>query len=107
VAADWGRSDVVRLLLQRNAAVDAADKMKETPLFLAVGRGHLGVVKLLLDAEADPNAKDLFEWTPLRAAAWGGHTRAAELLLANKADVHANFRGWTALHEAVKQGCSG
>lgn len=39
----------MRLLLDRGAAIEAADSLGRTPLFWAAGRGHKTVVRLLLD----------------------------------------------------------
>jgi len=57
-AADAGRVDEVRRLLQNGA--DVNEKMAElgglNALMLAARRGHLAVVKVLLQAGADPNS---------------------------------------------------
>src|SRR5262249_32328841 len=60
VAAEWGRLEIVKLLLDRGADPDARDSIYEgwTPLHCAIDRGHREVVALLLarGATIDPCA---------------------------------------------------
>ena len=64
-AAEKGRIDVVRLLLDAGADVDQREGSDWTALFSAASEGHLEVVELLLDAGADFNVKDGSGETPL------------------------------------------
>ena len=52
LACQKGKVDVVRLLLDKGAAVDRADKDGATPLWIACCKGHVDVVRLLLDKGA-------------------------------------------------------
>jgi ankyrin repeat protein len=72
----------VRLLLNAEAAVGAADADGCTPLHLAAQRGHNNVVQLLLDAQADISAADNEGEPPLCHAARDGHKETVQLLLA-------------------------
>jgi uncharacterized protein len=49
---------VVTLLLDRHAAVDAADNRGRTPLMIAAENGHAEIVDLLIGHGADPGLKD-------------------------------------------------
>ena len=49
---DRARAQVVELLLESGAEVDAADKEAETALHAAAKKGTLGTVKQLLKAKA-------------------------------------------------------
>lgn len=53
-AATRGHEDVMRLLLERNAYIDAASPNGTTPLMMAAHYGTPSAVQLLLDAGADP-----------------------------------------------------
>ena len=53
-----GHVEIVKLLLDKEADVNVADKEEWTPLHVASENGHVEVVKLLLDKEADVNAAD-------------------------------------------------
>ncbi len=83
-AAERGNADVVRLLLERGARVDAATRIGAyTPLHLAARRGDAQVVRLLLGAGANPNAVTTNSGvTPLHlaAASLGGKDAVSALL---------------------------
>ncbi|HUQ62637.1 MAG TPA: ankyrin repeat domain-containing protein [Acidimicrobiales bacterium] len=70
LAAFFGRTGAVRLLLNNQADVAPASKndMKVHALNSAVAGGNVEIVTLLLEAGADPNAPQAEGWTPLRAA---------------------------------------
>ncbi|KAN0120109.1 hypothetical protein V8E51_002317 [Hyaloscypha variabilis] len=68
-AAKRGHKGIVKLLLAKEADVNAADGDGRTPLRWAFENGHVDVVKLLLEKGADVNAAvDGAGWTPLRWA---------------------------------------
>jgi ankyrin repeat protein len=69
-AAEEGICDVLTLLLDGGANVDARDTATAcTPLHCAAGRGHCDAVKLLLKRGATVDATDADGWTPLHWAA--------------------------------------
>ena len=99
LAAHYGHSDVVALLLHNNAPVDlrSTNQMANTALHAAMAGRHGDVVKLLLDSGADVNAKQHGGWTALHAAAANGDRALVELLVLRGADVAAaNDTGETA-----------
>jgi ankyrin repeat protein len=71
--------EVVRLLLEHEATVDARDCCERTPLYPASMYGHLEVVRLLLDHGADANIQGS-SGTPLQMATTNGHHEIARLL---------------------------
>ena len=91
LAAFFGHSETVRLLLERGADVHAAARnpMRVQALHAAVADKPeplaLAIATLLLEVGADPNARQHGGFTPLHAAAQNGHARLAELLLAHGA----------------------
>lgn len=70
-AAERGYGEIVSVLLERGAPVDAAptEGERRTPLSYAAGDGHAAVVLLLLAKGADVNASDAQQWTPLATVA--------------------------------------
>ncbi len=67
-AARNGDTEIVRLLIDHDADVNAVNQRGHTVLYCAGGHGHLDTVRLLLENNADPNVKftkdgkTLLEW---------------------------------------------
>ena len=74
----------MRLLLDKGAAVDRAEKYGRTPLWVACGEGHVDLARLLLDKGADVNKADEDGYKPLSIADSrnhsGSHSAIIELL---------------------------
>jgi ankyrin repeat protein len=107
LAAFFGQTDAVRLLLARGAAVDHVGTgwMTGTPLHAAAAGSHASIVHLLLEAGADPNTRQRHGYTPLHSAAANADVESVEALLAAGADLSAtNDDGDTALALADKTG---
>ena len=64
-AAQLGRTDAVRLLLDNGAELSRVTNLGETCLHFAAREGHLAAAKLLLDRGADAHAKSRAGCTPL------------------------------------------
>ncbi|GKZ72153.1 hypothetical protein AnigIFM50267_008206 [Aspergillus niger] len=105
VASHCGNEDVLDLLLQRNARMDATDKSGSTALHLAASRGHCRVLELLLPECLDIEARNANGQTALWVAAHYGQAEATNLLLACHAKVNARANDQaTPLHLAAKLG---
>lgn len=57
-AAAIGNNDIVRILLDKSAYIDAESPNKTTPMMMAARGGHIMTVKLLLDEGADATLKN-------------------------------------------------
>ncbi|PYI09326.1 ankyrin [Aspergillus sclerotiicarbonarius CBS 121057] len=81
--------ELMRLLLDRGAAVGTLAELKFNPLAEAVGKGNGTIVRLLLDAIKESELEDYPHpgWAPLSRAATIGNIRIMELLL----DAHARL----------------
>lgn len=86
IAAQIGRSDVVRVLIWQGSRVDPIDRYECTPLSRAVFAGNLGVVEILLHYGANVNHRDNGFWTPLYIASNHGDISMVEVLLEHGAD---------------------
>ncbi|KLU85937.1 hypothetical protein MAPG_04956 [Magnaporthiopsis poae ATCC 64411] len=111
LAINNDRMDVVRLLLERGAAVNlpALLGVKRTPLQAACEKGSYEIVQLLLDRGADVNGAPARQGggTALQLAVMGGYIRIMERLLSLGACIHAppsRVGGRTALEAAAEHG---
>jgi len=89
-AADAGDLDIVRLLVEAGAHLDASGPTGNAPLFMAAYRGHLQVIDYLVDKGADINYdRNDGRWTPLLGAVASGKVDAARRLLDKGAALDA------------------
>lgn len=87
-------ADLVKLLLEHKAAVNAADADGRSVLVRSIanalrGKTSADLIGMLLDAGADTEARDTDSLTPLMMAAVAGNTSLLELLIRRKAAVGA------------------
>ncbi|KAL7472551.1 hypothetical protein ACHAXS_012928 [Conticribra weissflogii] len=100
-----GSLEVLHLLLERGADVNACNKWRETPLLIAANNGHVEAVKALLDAGADPSLCSEAGWSALTFAAHKGYDEIVGLLLAAGAPV--NCRVTEDLSTPLHKACAG
>jgi ankyrin repeat protein len=106
-AAVGGRTEIIRLLLQHGARVDATDEYGRAALSWAVTKGEFHEsAKALIESGANVNKADEGGFTPLMRSALADHPRCFALLLESGADVTPINPGWqkTALEMALDRG---
>ena len=90
IAAEFGHTAMLRLLLDNGAAVDSRDAEGRTPLFRAAARGQIGTATLLLDRGADPAVAESTQGQmPLHRASDNGELEMVQLLLDRGAPADA------------------
>ena len=102
-AVQEGHRDVVEVLIDAGADIDAKINGGRTPLHVACLYGELAIVKVLVKAGADVCATDDKGTTCLMSALGSGHTETVRYLVGlPDVDVNAaNNRSWTSLRIAV------
>ncbi|KAI0320597.1 ankyrin repeat-containing domain protein [Amylostereum chailletii] len=105
-AAAWaGHLEIVHLLLDHGADVNARGGKYGTAVQAAAYKGRLDVVHLLLERGADVNAHGGEYGMALHAAAFGGSLDVLRLLLEHGADLNRqDSQHGTALHVAARKG---
>jgi ankyrin repeat protein len=105
-AAIPGHTQVVRLLLDYEADIDARDAKGQTPLYLAAWNRRYKVVKLLLQESADTDVIANGGQTALYKASGQGDEPIVRLLLRHSASVKIGrgFGGETTLYKASRCG---
>jgi ankyrin repeat protein len=110
-AAERGRVEVVRYLLDEGAEANLPSPLGGSALEVACRTGHLKIASLLLAHGADAAARDDERRTPLMFASAYGHPKIVALLLAHGCgDIdrpHSRSNEETALHHASYYGRPG
>jgi ankyrin repeat protein len=89
LASQQGRSDVVKFLLEQNAALDVLDEYGNNPLWAACYAENSDCIEALVDAGVDINHQNSASGaTALIFAASSGRETVVEQLLAAGADPH-------------------
>jgi Ankyrin repeats (3 copies) len=101
-ATFFGRTEVVRLLLERGAAVDGSNGVPVIPL--AAQLGHFATIEILIDEGADLS---LFGRSILFAAVSAGHRKMVDLLVDKGVQVEFDVGEaikWSNICHAVRRG---
>jgi predicted nucleotidyltransferase len=80
--------DVVKLLVEQHATVNAKDREGYCPIHRAAERNYIDSMKVLIDNGAQINCPSNSKDTPLHLAAFRGHKEAAALLISKGANPH-------------------
>ncbi|CAF0976346.1 unnamed protein product [Didymodactylos carnosus] len=87
IAADVGQVEIVKLLIEYGANIEARDMNDSTPLHGACSRNQYRCAKLLIKNYAPLDDIDEKGCTPLHLASMNGHRKIVKLLLESKANV--------------------
>ncbi|KAJ8297702.1 hypothetical protein KUTeg_024233 [Tegillarca granosa] len=110
-AAREGRTNIVDMLIQRGARINATNMGDDTALHLAASHGHRDIVRMLIQNKANINAINEHGNTPLHYACfWGQDLIAEELVnngalvsIANKFDETPLEKSKIRLHEMLRE----
>uniref|UniRef100_A0A4X1T4K9 Ankyrin repeat and SAM domain-containing protein 1A n=1 Tax=Sus scrofa TaxID=9823 RepID=A0A4X1T4K9_PIG len=100
-AAQYGHTEVVKVLLEELTDPTMRNNKFETPLDLAALYGRLDVVKMLLNAHPNLLSCNTKKHTPLHLAARNGHRAVVQVLLDAGMDSNYQTEKGSALHEAA------
>ena len=100
-----GYTEIVQILIDKGADVNAQGDYGYTALIAASAIGHTEIVQILIDKNAKVNEKNNGGYTALLVASQNGHTKVVQLLLDKGADVNAQAKdGHSALMWASQNG---
>ncbi|CEJ86403.1 hypothetical protein VHEMI04095 [[Torrubiella] hemipterigena] len=91
IAAEYGQTDNVRILLRRGANIQAKNKWGLTPLHSAALKGWYDTVTVLIEAGANLNERDMFDRTPLAFATYEIRQTALAFLLLKNGATFASY----------------
>ena len=107
-AAMMGNEKICSIILKNFAEhkpTDYVDLELQSPLHVAVHRGHFNICKLLTDYQASLDLKDSIGFTPLHIAAHRGNEDICEFLIDRMVDINpTDSDGRTPLHIAAFEG---
>ena len=89
IAAEFGQTDIVRMLVGKISSLFIATKRGSPAILLAARNGHLATTRLLLEIGVGIETRDSNGDTPLLGAVEYGHEDIAAWLIQNGADVNA------------------
>jgi ankyrin repeat protein len=104
-AAAKGHLDILHILKEKGADVNARDKKKETALHLASKNDRVQVVDYLIQQGVKVNLKNCFGHTAFALAAWTGRVDVVQRLL-EVPDIQlatTDLKGYTPLHLATSR----
>ena len=87
VAAWRGFVDVLNVLIQNGAKMNAVEEINGNALQYAASNGHADVAKVLI-RNGVKSVDNKYNETPLHHAAWNGHVDVAKVLIHNGAVVN-------------------
>ena len=104
IAAEKGYTEIIELLVNKDADVESKDQWGKTPLHWAVLKGRTKIVEFLLSKGANIDSTDKFDNTSLHIAAYYGK-KIVTLLLSKGANLKAqNEHDETAFDLAKQNG---
>ena len=106
-AAAEGHEEIVSILIQAEADVNAMNELGRTSLMFSASYGFFEIAEMLLEkgARTDDVPNDETGWTAIIAASFSGHRNLVRLLLEHGADQNIrDTSGKTALMWAEEQG---
>ena len=104
LAVNEGHCNVIKILLESEAELEAKTRMGRTPLHIAALRGNLKITELLVSSGANVNTTDTEFATPLHYASEHGYSELVDYLLSHGARASMkNHAGLTALDVALNR----
>ena len=97
IAYEHDSIELVQILLDKGADVNAQNNSKQTPLHIACKCESIELVQILLNKGADVNVQNNSKQTPLHIACESDSIELVHILLDKGADVNAVISGCSVL----------
>ncbi|XP_020297132.1 ankyrin-3-like [Pseudomyrmex gracilis] len=99
-----GDIEIIKMLLDRHADVNATSWYGTTPFHYAIEEKEMEIAELLFNHGANVNASSNDGVTPMHLAVQKGHVDGVKMLMDRGANINAETRdGTTPLHYAIKE----
>ena len=103
-AIQLGNKDIVQILINSGADVNAKNQLGVTPLSMAIHINNEKLAQILIEAGANVNETNSMKVTPLMLTAITGNFQLAPLLIRYGADINAkDIKGNGALMHAISE----
>jgi ankyrin repeat protein len=91
-AAEYGKVEIARMLIDAGANVNVQDEWGNTSLHVGASWGRYEIARMLIDAGADVNLQDQWDWTALHRAASLGRVEIVRMLIdaGSRKDIRDN-----------------
>jgi len=106
LACTSGQLDIVSILVESEADIEAKNALQETPLHRAALFNRVNIVEYLLERDAEINCRDKDKETPLMMSARKNNVETVRLLLKQNADIFVkDSSDKTCLYVAAEDDC--
>ena len=101
----FGKDDILQLLIENGADINAKDNQGNSPIYIAVKNNEIRILRILIEKGADINAKNNLGQSPLHLAVELNNFNYTQVLILSHADINTlDANRNSPIHIAIKNG---